>query len=117
MVKKIVNLVIFLPLAVVLVLLCVANRQSVTLALNPFRPEDQVLGLSAPFFVFLFLALILGLVIGASVTWATQGQHRRRARTEAKTAVRLQAEADKHKARAEELAAQQTVAYGRLPAK
>lgn len=86
-------------------------------ALNPFRPEDHVLGLSAPFFVFLFLALILGLVIGASVTWATQGQHRRRARTEAKTAVRLQAEADKHKARAEELAAQQTVAYGRLPAK
>lgn len=121
MLRKIVNLVILLPLAVVLILLCVANRQMVTLALNPFRPDDQVLGVSAPFFVFLFLTLILGVLLGSAATWMAQGRHRRRARTEAKSAVQMQAEAEKQKARAEELAARQTMpaaaAYGRLPAK
>jgi len=37
----------------------------VTLALNPFRPEDNVLSVTAPFFVYLFLAVIFGLVIGS----------------------------------------------------
>ena len=61
MAKKIVNLLILLPLGVILIVFCVANRQSVTLAFNPFRPDDQVLAVSAPFFVFLFIALITGM--------------------------------------------------------
>ena len=56
MAKKIINLLILLPLGIILIIFCVANRQSVTLAFNPFRPEDQVLSLSAPFFVFLFIS-------------------------------------------------------------
>jgi len=52
MTKKIINLLILLPLGVILIIFCVANRQNVTLAFNPFRPEDQVLSLAAPFFVF-----------------------------------------------------------------
>lgn len=88
MVKKIVNLLILLPLGVILIVFCVANRQSVTLAFNPFRPEDQVLAVSAPFFVFLFIALIAGMLIGSAATWFSQGKHRKRARTEAKEAIR-----------------------------
>ncbi|MGE6742265.1 DUF1049 domain-containing protein [Allorhizobium pseudoryzae] len=86
-VKKILGLVIFVPLAVVLIVLCVANRQMVTLALNPFRPDDAVLSVSAPFFLFLFLTLILGMFIGSLVTWLNQGRHRRQARTEARAAL------------------------------
>lgn len=104
MARKIVNLLILLPLGVLLVIFCVANRQLVTLAFNPFRPEDQVLALSAPLFVFLFIALIIGMVVGSAVTWFTQGKHRKRARSEAKEAVRWQGEADRHRARAEEIA-------------
>jgi len=106
MAKKIVNLLILLPLGVILIIFCVANRQSATLAFNPFRPEDQVLSVSAPFFVFLFIALIIGMLVGSAVTWLTQGKHRKRARTEAKEAVRWQAEADRHKNRAEEMSGQ-----------
>jgi hypothetical protein len=41
MAKKIINLLILLPLGIILIIFCVANRQSVTLAFNPFRPEDR----------------------------------------------------------------------------
>lgn len=110
MAKKIVNLLVLLPIGIILIIFCVANRQIATLAFNPFRPEDQVLSLSAPLFVFLFVTLILGMVIGSAATWFTQGRHRRRARTEAREAVRWQAEADRHRNRAEQIA-------GQLPAK
>ena len=100
MVKKVVTLVVFVPLAIVLIVLSVANRQMVTLALNPFRPEDAYLSLTAPFFVFLFLALIVGLLLGSGATWLAQGKYRKKARNES----RWQAEADRHKTRAENLA-------------
>ena len=95
--KKILNLVIFIPLGVLLIVLSVANRQSVTLALNPFRPQDSVLSLTAPFFLFLLLAVILGMVIGAAVTWWQQGRYRKQARVEAREAVKWHTEADRQK--------------------
>ncbi|MBB3946780.1 putative integral membrane protein [Rhizobium skierniewicense] len=98
--KKIINLLVLVPLAIILVVLCVANRQAVTLALNPFRPDDSLLSFSAPFFVFIFLSLILGIVLGSMVTWFSQGKYRKRARTEAKEAVRWHDEANRHKAAA-----------------
>ncbi|MBB3592743.1 putative integral membrane protein [Rhizobium sp. BK529] len=106
MTTKIINLLILLPLGVILIIFCVANRQSVTLAFNPFRPEDQVLSFAAPFFVFLLIAFIIGMLVGSAVTWFNQGKHRKRARVEAKEAIRWQGEADRHKTRAEEIAGQ-----------
>lgn len=106
MLKKIVNLAVMIPLGIILIVLSVANRQFVTLALNPFRPDDQFLSVSAPFFVFLFAALILGLAIGAAVTWFTQGKYRKRARNEAREAEKWHAEADLYKSRAEQIAGQ-----------
>ncbi len=110
MAKKIINLLVLLPIGIVLIVFCVANRQLVTMAFNPFRPDDQVLAVSAPLFVFLFVTLILGMVIGSAATWIAQGRYRKRARTEAREAVRWQAEADRHRNRAEQIA-------GQLPAK
>ncbi len=95
--KKILNLAILIPLGVALIVLSVANRQSVTLALNPFRPQDGVLSLTAPFFLFLLLAVIIGIVIGASVMWWQQGRYRKQARLEAREAVKWQKEADRQK--------------------
>ncbi|WP_320201203.1 DUF1049 domain-containing protein [Agrobacterium sp. rho-13.3] len=102
--KKIVNLVVLVPLAIILVVLCVANRQAVTLALNPFRPDDSVLSFSAPFFVFILLSVIFGIGLGSLVTWFSQGKHRKRARVEAKEAIRWHNEADRHKAAASAVA-------------
>ena len=109
MVKRIVNVVILIPVAIVLIVLSVANRQSVTLAFNPFRREDSALSVTAPFFVYLFLATIFGLMLGALITWLTQGKYRKRARIEASEAVKWHTEADKHRGRAEALASQAVV--------
>ncbi len=80
MIRKAFNVVILIPLAIILIVLSVANRQTVAMALNPFRPDDSLLRLEAPFFVFLFGALIAGMILGSLVTWFAQGKHRRRAR-------------------------------------
>ncbi len=106
MVKRVFNVVVLIPIGILLIVLSVANRQPVTLALNPFRPEDSVLSVTAPFFVYLFLATILGLVLGALITWFTQGKYRKRARIEANEAVKWHSEAEKHRTRAEAIASQ-----------
>lgn len=93
--KRIVGLLVFVPLGIVLIVLAVANRQVVTLALNPFQPQDSMLSFSAPFFLFLFVAVFVGMAIGAAVTWWGQGKHRKQARVEAREAVKWQNE---HKA-------------------
>ena len=93
--KRILSLVVFVPLGILLIVLAVANRQAVTLALNPFNPEDSVLSLTAPFFLFVFVTLLIGMGIGSFVTWLNQGRYRRQARLEAKEAVKWQSE---HKA-------------------
>ena len=89
-IKKIIGMVILVPLAVILVVLCVANRQSVTLALNPFNPSDTVLSLTGPLFLLLFVALLFGMVIGSVATWFAQGKYRRQARIEAREAIKRQ---------------------------
>lgn len=114
--KKIINLLVLVPLAIILVVLCVANRQAVTLALNPFKPDDALMSFSAPFFVFIFLSLILGVLLGSLVTWFSQGKYRKRARTEAKEAVRWHNEADRQKAAANAVVAS-TPASAQIAAK
>ncbi|AOF89354.1 LapA family protein [Sinorhizobium sp. RAC02] len=109
MIKRVVNILVLIPIAIVLIVLSVANRQSVTLALNPFRPEDSMLSVTAPFFVYLFLAVIFGLVLGALITWFTQGKYRKRARIEAHEAVKWHSEAEKHRTRAETIASQAVI--------
>lgn len=109
MTKKLINIVILLPIAVILIVLSVANRHAVTLAFNPFDPADPVLSISAPFFVYVFVAVIVGMLIGSALTWWSQGRHRKRARVEAQEAARWQSEARRNHKRAEELARQAIV--------
>lgn len=107
MLRKILNIVVLVPLGIVLVVLCVANRQPVTLGFNPFDPSDTVLAMSGPFFVFLFLAVILGLVIGAAAVWFGQGKYRKRSRVEAKEALKWHTEAEKRRLQQEAIVSAQ----------
>lgn len=106
MLRRIVNFVILLPLALVLIALSIANRGEVTLALNPFRPSDPVLSVSAPFFVFLFAAVMLGVLLGGLGTWFGQSHYRQRARQERREAERWHGEAERQRERANDLARQ-----------
>ncbi|TPW28348.1 DUF1049 domain-containing protein [Pararhizobium mangrovi] len=95
--RKTIKTVIFVPVAIILIVLSVANRNDVTLALNPFNPHDRVLSLTGPFFLFLFAALLIGIICGSFATWLRQGKYRKKARTETLEATRWQAEAEKQK--------------------
>jgi len=93
--KKIISLLIALPAALILVSLALANRHPVRLALNPFRPEDAVLAISMPFYIYLLLALIAGVALGGIATWFNQGRWRRTARHRTQEARRWQSESER----------------------
>ena len=110
MITRFIKLIILIPAALVLILLSVANRHTVTMALNPFQPADAVMALSLPFFVFMFAALIIGVLLGSLATWFSQGRYRKRARDEAHEARKWREEADKQRTRLEEATTQKLIA-------
>ena len=68
------------PLALLILVFAVANRQSVNVVLDPAGLMSEGMTVSAPLFVILFLALALGVVLGGAGSWIVQGKHRRAAR-------------------------------------
>lgn len=84
-----------IPIGALFVVLAVANRHEVSLILDPFRPQDPVLALPAPMFVFLFGALFLGLILGGTASWISQGRWRSLARERTRDAYRWKSEADR----------------------
>jgi hypothetical protein len=87
--------VVAFPVAIVLIALALANRHSVRLVLDPFRPGDPVVSLVLPFYAYLFGALLIGIVVGGIATWITQARWRHNARQRAADANRWHAEADR----------------------
>ena len=95
MLRRFVWIFIAFPVGIVLITLALANRHGVRLVLDPFRPGDPVLSMVLPFYVYLFGALLIGVVIGGAATWMAQASWRRNARQRTAEAHRWQAEADR----------------------
>ena len=89
--------VIFIPLAIVIVVLAVANRHLVTLSFDPFNPTAPALSAGVPLFVLLFAALALGVVVGGLAVWFRQGRWRRMARDERLEADQLRREVNRRR--------------------
>lgn len=80
MLNRFLTVVIFIPLAILLIALAVANRATVAFTIDPFNPGNPGLTVSLPLFVLLFATLMLGIVIGSLATWWRQGRYRKAAR-------------------------------------
>jgi uncharacterized integral membrane protein len=80
MLNRFMLIVVFVPLAIILIALAVANREPVAFTLDPFNPGNPALTLTLPLFIFLFLALAIGMIVGSVATWVKQGRHRKLAR-------------------------------------
>ena len=93
MLRRILLIVIVLPISVALIMLAVANRHSVGIIVDPFNGEGA-LTLQAPLFLIVFGALILGVLIGGITVWLSQGRYRRGARRANREARRANAQAD-----------------------
>ena len=98
-------LVVFLliPIAIVVVVLSVANRGEVTFSLDPFGAAAPGLSLTAPLFVFLFAALAAGIVLGGIATWIRQSRWRMLARIERAEAQRARQEIERLRDRVADL--------------
>lgn len=71
---------VLLPVFLAVVLLAIANDQSVTVHLNPFAPEDPVLSVELALYQVGFILFALGAVAGGIVAWNGQRRAHRRAR-------------------------------------
>lgn len=80
MLSRFFMVVIVVPVAVIMIALAVANREAVPFTIDPFNPGNPSLTIQMPFFVYLFLALVLGVVVGSFVTWWKQARYRKLAR-------------------------------------
>lgn len=83
---------VLLPIAIVVILLAVANRDAVNVSLDPFSPEPVFL-YQLPLYAVVFGAVALGVVIGGIGAWLAQGQVRRVARENRREADRYAREA------------------------
>jgi uncharacterized integral membrane protein len=98
MTKRLVWIVFLIPLSIIIMSFAVGNRTIVDMQLAPFSLINPQLIISAPLFVFLFISLVLGLIIGSSITWVNQGIYRRKARFITREVETLKAEIRKNDA-------------------
>lgn len=101
MLRRLITLLVLIPVGIVIVTLAVANRQPVSISLPLDIGGEPIVLLTAPLFVLLFIALIAGMFLGSFATWLKQGKHRKAARTHKLEATKMGFEAQKQKARAE----------------
>lgn len=78
--KRILTWLFWAPLAVILILIAVANRHLVVFSLDPLSRSDPLFAVELPMFVLLFAAILAGLLIGGAASWINQRKWRRAAR-------------------------------------
>jgi hypothetical protein len=78
--KRILAWVIGLPVAVALVAFAIANRQFVTISLDPLSPRDPWISLDMPLWSLLYAGIFVGLVSGWAGAWLNQRHWRKEAR-------------------------------------
>lgn len=102
MISKILSFLILVPLAIVLVVFSVANRQAVQVSLDPIGSMPQ-LTFEAPLFILLMGAVIVGVVLGGIGTWLTQAHYRRKSWKRKYEVERLRRETEENKAKVRQL--------------
>lgn len=111
MIRKILYVIVLVPLAVLLIAFSVANRQPVDFSYDPlggftYDPVggDPTMQVTLPLFVLLLSAILIGILAGGIAAWLRQGKWRRTARLNAQEAARWQREAQEWRQRLEESA-------------
>ena len=80
MLRKLVFWLVLVPLAIVILMFAVANREIVTVSFDPFSSTRPAASVSVPLFVLIFSLVILGVIIGGIAAWLRQSGYRRAAR-------------------------------------
>src|SRR4051812_50110776 len=78
--RKFLALAVLAPLAIVIVMFAVANRETITVSFDPFDSAHPALALKMPLFVLIFVLVAVGVVVGGIAAWLRQHKWRTRAR-------------------------------------
>ena len=90
--RKLLAWIVVAPLAGVVLLFAVANRNWVTVSLDPFSADAPAYAVDLPMFLLIFIALIAGVIIGGVAVWFGKLQWRMAAHRAEKEVARLKAE-------------------------
>jgi uncharacterized integral membrane protein len=78
--RKFIAIVVLVPLALLIVMFAVANRETITVSFDPFDPAQPALSLKMPLFLLIFALVGLGVLVGGIAAWMRQSRWRMRAR-------------------------------------
>jgi uncharacterized integral membrane protein len=96
--RKLVTIFVLVPLAVLIVMFAVANREIITVSFDPFDSAQPALAFRMPLFVLIFVLVGLGVLIGGMAAWLKQHKWRVRARRAEADVRRLRDELDTQRA-------------------
>jgi fatty-acid desaturase len=92
--RKFVAIAILVPLAVIIVMFAVANREIITISFDPFDSAHPAYALKMPLFMLIFVLVGVGVVVGGIASWLRQHKWRMRARLAETEARDLRARLD-----------------------
>ena len=67
--RKFLTIAILAPLAIVIVMFAVANRELVAVSFDPFDTVRPAFALKLPLYVLIFILVGLGVVVGGVAAW------------------------------------------------
>jgi uncharacterized integral membrane protein len=94
--RRAVAAIILIPLAIVIIAFGVANRERVSVSLDPFSSGANAAYVTppVPLFVLLIAVLIMGVIVGGIASWLRQTKWRRTARRLEREVSDLRAEVE-----------------------
>ena len=90
-----------LPVAIVGVAFAVANRQWITVSLDPTSRDAPLISINMPLWALFFCGAFAGLIAGWTACWLAQSKWRRSAKSARAELAKAQAEAAQRKREAE----------------
>ena len=99
--RRILNWLVGLPVALVAIAFAVANRQWITVSLDPFSKDQPHAALNMPLWGLFFCGILVGIFAGWLAAWMGHGKWRRAAREARVELFRLQQQHDHLKREAE----------------
>ena len=94
MIRKLVSAIILAPLAILIVLFAVANREPVVISFDPFNSAAPAYAMRLPLFIVVLVLLLIGVIVGGVAAWLRQSRARRTARRLEAEVRELRAELD-----------------------
>ncbi len=104
--RRILRWLIGLPIFVIVIGFAIANRRWTQLSLDPFNQAAPAVSIDLPLWLLFFLGAFVGILVGWTACWWTQGKHRKLARDRAREISKLQSEAALAKSSPEQIEAQ-----------